>query len=280
MSETPRPRIAVLDPDGGRLDVPVEVMVAEPRARMGTVALGLAGLAVLLGGFGVLSGLNFIADQFARGAVQGWAAVAVAGVGVGLLGTGVVREGRALFRLAAVDGVRARLGNPATARQAALDWLATLPEPVPASVRTLNDPDAVLAFLRDGPVATLRRRAEGLGTNAAVGVFALTAAVPSPALDAAVVAWRGVRLIRQVAALHGMRPGLLGTVALLRRTAAAASMTAIANVATDTALRALLSNPTLAALAGDAAGATIAARRMIVLARAAAAACSPLPPEG
>jgi putative membrane protein len=48
----------------------------------------------------------------------------------------------------------------------------------------------------------------------------------------------------------------------------------------NTAAHALLSNPLLAQLAGDMAGAGIAARRMIVLARAADAACSPLPPDG
>jgi putative membrane protein len=77
-----------------------------------------------------------------------------------------------------------------------------------------------------------------------------------------------------------MRPGTLATLALLRRTALSAAGVVAADLATDTAARAFLSNPLLRHVAGDVAGAGVAARRMIVLARAAAAACSPLPPGG
>ena len=55
---------------------------------------------------------------------------------------------------------------------------------------------------------------------------------------------------------------------------------AFANVAVDTVTRMILSHPQLAHLAGDAAGSTVASRRMIVLARAASAACSPMPDDG
>ena len=70
----------------------------------------------------------------------------------------------------------------------------------------------------------------------------MTAISPSPGLDALVFAWRGVRLVRQVAALHGLRPGLAGTLALLRRTLQDAAMVAATDVAVDAAARALLSN--------------------------------------
>jgi putative membrane protein len=84
-------------------------------------------------------------------------------------------------------------------------------------------------------------------------------------------------LIRQVVALHGMRPGILGTLALLQKTALAAATVAAAEVAVTAATHAMVSHPLLRHLAGDVAGAGVAARRMIVLARAAAAACSPIP---
>jgi putative membrane protein len=50
------------------------------------------------------------------------------------------------------------------------------------------------------------------------------------------------------------------------------------DLAVDTLTRAVLSSPLLAHVAGDVAGGGVAARRMIVLARATAAACSPVPP--
>jgi putative membrane protein len=272
------PRIEVLDPNAARLEAPEALPPALPPRRMGTLALSLAGAAVLAFGLAGLSIGNFVADQFARSAALGWATLGVAGLGGGLLLAGLGRELRALWRLDAVDRLRARLADPSTRRQAALDWLATLPEggAVAEAVRRVNDPDAVLALLRDGPAARLRGEAEALGRRGAFEVFALTAAVPSPALDALAVAWRGLRLIRQVGELHGMRPGIFATVALLRRTLVFAGTAAFANVAVDTVARMMLSHPQLAHLAGDAAGSAVASRRMIVLARAAAAACSPV----
>jgi len=50
-------------------------------------------------------------------------------------------------------------------------------------------------------------------------------------------------------------------------------------IAVNTAAHAMIAHPVLRHLAGDIAGAGVAARRMIVLARAAAAACSPIPRE-
>lgn len=276
------PRIAVLDPAAPRLDAPPDLLPADlppPAPQIGSLAFGLAGVAVLILGLGGLSVGNFVADQFARAVPLGWATLAVAGLGGGLVGAGILRELRGLFRLEAVDRLRARLANPDTTREAALDWLANLPDAghLAGTIRIINDPDTILALLRDGPAAGLREKSEKLGRDAAIGVFALTAAIPTPTLDAMVVAWRGIRLIREVAALHGMRPGLIATTLLLRRTLMAAGMSAFTNVAVDTAFRALLSHPTLAHFAGDAAGASVAARRMIVLSRAANAACSPLP---
>jgi putative membrane protein len=253
-------------------------VVLEPSAGVGTLTLALGGAAVLLVGLAGLGTANFVADQFLRAAPLGWATLAVAAVGFGMIGAGIWRELRGLFGLRRVDDLRARLVDPARQRAAALEWLASLPEGAGLidSVTAINDPDAVLSLLRAGPAAALRGRAETLGRVAALQMVAATAAIPSPALDGLVVAWRGTRLVRQVAALHGLRPGLLGTMSLLRRVMTSAASVAAMDFAADTAARALLSNPLLQHLAGDMAASGIAARRMIVLARATDAACSPL----
>ena len=104
------------------------------------------------------------------------------------------------------------------------------------------------------------------------------AAAPAPALVVLLVSWRGLRLIRQTAALYGLRPGLFGTLGLLRRTAVAAGATAVTEAAVNTATHAVLSTPILTHLAGEMAGGAVAARRMVVLGRAACVACSPVPP--
>ncbi len=278
-----RPRFELEQLRSERLEAePLPALLADRPARgAGTVALGVAGLSVLVIGLAGLEVGNFVAAQFARAAALGWTTLGVAVAGFGLIGAGVWRELRGLFGLEQVDLLRAAMLDPATRRDAARTWLATLPEGealLPA-VLAANDPDVILALLRAGPGADLQVRAQALGRAAAVQMLALTAAVPSPALDGLAVAWRGIRLLREVAALHGMRPGMLGTLSLLRRAAGSATQVAATSWAADAAVRAVLSNPLLGHVAGDLAGAGVAARRMMVLARAAEAACSPLPPQ-
>jgi putative membrane protein len=208
----------------------------------------------------------------------------IAAIGFGMIGLGFWREWAALSALRAVDSLRAELAgtDPVQRARAARHWVRDLPEGpalLPA-IDAINDPDAILALLRAGPVAALRARADALGRNAALQSVAGVAAMPSPGLAALFVAWRGLRLIRQIAALHGLRPGLFATLSLLRRTALAAGAVAGVEIAANTAAHALLSSPLLQQLAGEMAGAGVAARRMVVLARAASVACTPVPPEG
>jgi putative membrane protein len=280
VSDPVRPRFELEDGALPRLEE-IAPEPGAPPAPAGAVSAGLlaAGAAVLVLGGAVLGAGDFVAAQFARAASLGWATLAVAAGGFGLLGAGILRELRGLLRLRGVDALRARLADPQTRRDAALEWLATLPEgaTLMPAIRAANDPDAILALLRAGPAAELRARAQALGRAASLQVFTLTAAVPSPAFDGLAVMWRGARLIREVAALHGLRPGGLGTLALLRRTAFAAAQSGAANFAADAAVRAVVSHPLLAHVAGDMAGGAVAARRMLTLARAADAACSPLP---
>jgi hypothetical protein len=49
------------------------------------------------------------------------------------------------------------------------------------------------------------------------------------------------------------------------------------DLAVSAALQAVATHPLLRHVAGDVAGATVAARRMLLLGRAAAAACTPIP---
>ena len=280
----PGPRILIEDPAAPRLlpEPSVPDASAEPAPRAGGAALALAGVTVLVVGLAALQTANFVAGQFNRANWLGWLTLAVAVLGFGLLFAAVARELRGLFGLARIDRLRAALGSGDAVRihGAARQWAARLPEAetlVPA-IDAANDPDAILALLRAGPAATLRARSDALGRTAAFQMAAGIAATPAPALAVLLVSWRGVRLIRQVAALHGMRPGLLGTLGLLRRSVLAAGLVAGSEAAINAATHALLSNPLLAHALGEMAGAGVAARRMVLLARSTAAACSPLPP--
>ena len=271
----------VLEPDPApRLEaLPMVVPVTEPVR--GGLPAALVGAGVLAVGLPALWGASLVSGLFERGDMLGWAGVAILVTGLGLIGVSVARELRGLWSLRQVDQLRADLASGETQRvqRAARRWLGQLPEHTAmlGAVDAADTPEAVLALLRAGPAQVLREAADGLGRTAALQSVAIVAAVPSAALDGLAIGWRGVRLVRQVAAAHGLRPGLLGTIALLQKTALAAATVAATEVAVNAAAHAVVSHPLLRNLAGDMAGAGVAVRRMIVLARAAAAACSPMP---
>jgi putative membrane protein len=263
-----------------------DLLVVEPALpkegrRWGFAALVAGGMSVLLLGLAGVESIDIVTDAFIRSPFLGGAAAGVAGVGFSMIGLGFYRELSALAALRGVDRLRAALGGTDAMRraQAAREWLRELPEgpALQPAIDAINDPDAILALLRAGPAASLRAQADALGRAAAVQSVAGIAAMPSPGLAAVFVAWRGVRLIRQVAALHGLRPGVFATLGLLRRTALSASAVAGVEIATNTAAHAVLSSGLLQHVAGEMAGAGVAARRMMVLARAATVACSPVP---
>ncbi len=255
--------------------------VATPRGWTGLGRL-VAGGAVLALGLAALDAANFVAAQFERGAALGWITLGVVGLGFGLIASAGWREVRGLAALRSVDRARAAFarGDLAAARAEALRWAAGVEEAagLQPALREARSVEELRALLLAGPLRSLEGRAAALGRTAALQAFAVSAISPSPALDAAVFAWRGVRLVRQVAALHGIRPGVAATWALLRRTLFDAATVAATDIAVDAAARALLTSPMLQHVAGETAAGAVAARRMLRLARAAAEACRVVPP--
>ena len=280
----PGPRVFIEDATAPRLEpeLPVALPNLDKPPRLGGAVLALAGVSVLVVGLAGLQIGNFVAGQFDRAAWLGWLTLAVAVIGFGLIVAAVAGELRGLVVLGRVDRLRAELesGNALRIHAAARSWAARMPdaEVLLPAIDAVNDPDAIVTLLRAGPVATLRARSDALGRAAAFQTAAGIAAMPAPALAVLLVTWRGIRLIRQVAALHGVRPGLFGTLGLVRRSVLAAGLVAGSEAAVNAATHALLSNPLLTHALGEMAGAGVAARRMVLLARSTAAACNPLPP--
>ncbi|SDC48570.1 DUF697 domain-containing protein [Belnapia rosea] len=288
MSDAPKGPRVILEEPAPRLDFQweqavVPVAAPAPRARWSGIGRAAAGAAVLGLGLAVLDAVNFVVDQFGRGPVQGWATLGVVAIGFGLVAGGGWRELRSLGALRAVDRARAAFARQdlEVARAEALRWAAGVAEAasLQPALRQAGSTEELRALLEGGPLRLLDAEAAGLGRVAAVQAFSITAISPSPGLDALVFAWRGVRLVRQVAALHGLRPGFAGTLALVRRTLLDAATVAATDVAVDAAARALLSNKLLEQFAGEAAAGAVAARRMLRLARVAAEACRIVPPR-
>jgi uncharacterized membrane protein YcjF (UPF0283 family) len=279
MDTAPEPFLLLEPAAAPRLEaLPLVFPTAEPVRWLRSPAL--IGAAILGFGFPVFCTAWLVSGLFDRWDPLGWVGLVVLLGGLGLIGVSIARELTALAALRRVDHLRADLASGETEKvaKAARRWLEALPQhaSIMPALATADSPEAMLALLRSGPGQALRDGTDLLGRTAALQSVAIVAATPSPALDMLTVGWCGVRLIRQVAALHGMRPGVLGTLALLQKTALAAATVAATELAVNAATHAVIAHPLLRHLAGDVAGAGVAARRMIVLSRAAAAACSPL----
>jgi putative membrane protein len=280
MDTAPEPFLLLEPAAAPRLEaVPSISPTAEPFRWRASPAL--VGAGILAFGFLILWAAWLVSALFDHWGALGWAGLVVLLTGLSLIGAGIGQELSGLAALRRVGRLRAELasGEAARVEKAARRWLEVLPQQagILPALAAADTPESVLALLRAGPAQALRDATDVLGRTAALQSIAIVAATPSPALDALTIGWCGLRLLRQVAELHGMRPGILGTLVLLQKTALAAATVAAAEIAVNTATHAMIAHPLLRHLAGDVAGAGVAARRMIVLARAAAAACSPIP---
>ncbi|MCU0983989.1 MAG: DUF697 domain-containing protein [Acetobacteraceae bacterium] len=261
--------------------------LSAPGHGWGTLGLLAAGGAVLIGAWAAFGLAGMIAAQFAASPVLGWLSAGAVAAGVGLIGAGLGREARALASLARVDRLRAALADPAAplepTRAAALAWVRDVAARVPEAGRVVPAISAagsvaeIAAHLRAGVVSALVVEAGRIGRRAAVEGGAIVALSPSPALDAVIAGWRGLGVVREVAALHGMRPGYAAMRRLLARTVSIAATAAGADLIAQTAAESLVgATPGLREIAGAVPGAGVTAFRLYRLSLATAAACTPV----
>ncbi len=197
-------------------------------------------------------------------------------------------EVRAYRSLGTVERLRAVLlagdTTPGVARAEAGAWLSQLGAGTVdrAAVERMLEGATTVAevrgILRSQVADRLREMARSMGRRAAVEGATLVAVCPHPAWDGLIAGGRGLLVIRRVAALHGLRPGLAVTLALLRRVAwTAAGTTGISLMSQGLADHALASLPVLKHVAGALPGTGAVAVRLYRLAGITAEACSPVP---
>jgi putative membrane protein len=234
-----------------------------------------------------LSLIGFVVDQMARSTALGWASLVTVAAGVFAVLYGVAREVRSYQRLTRVDGLRNKLRLPAVpvevARAECTAWLETVaakladPESVRLAMNGCTTTGEVRAMLAHRAIGPLRDQATALGARAASQGAAMVAIIPSPALEGLAAGLRSLKLIREIASLYGLRPGVSVTLGLMRRAAVtAASVYGVNEIAAAAAAHFLTDAPVLRSIASAAPGAGITARRIYLLAQTVAEACSPL----
>ncbi|MCB1386034.1 MAG: TIGR01620 family protein [Nitratireductor sp.] len=204
---------------------------ARPKRRFGWGRLALSALSLILGLAATLMIDAFIRDLFSRNDWLGYAGLALAGLLVlGVVGV-LARELSGLWRLSTIDHLRqsaerARMdndlgrartvsrevgalfaGRPETARGRAL--LAEHGDDI------MDGKDAIELVERD-LLLPLDRAARAMVAGSAKRVSVVTAVSPRALVDLGFVLFENIRLIRRIGEHYGGKPGLLGSLRLIR----------------------------------------------------------------
>ena len=204
-------------------------------------------LGIFLGGVLIADAFAFVDTMFDRHPALGIAFALTLFVAIAAGITWITAEIRALHRIRSVDALRtesaglegdgygeaarfvARVKHAMDARPVVTSRFVALEDRI---LDTHSDRDVLSLFVRD-VVRPLDQEAYAVVARAARDTAVGVSASPVAMLDAVISLWRGVRMIRQVAEVYGLRPGLVGTASLLRRALTNAAFTATVDVAGD-----------------------------------------------
>jgi putative membrane protein len=278
--------------DTGRLDLGLPAVApAEPaprpsRVRRSPLAVAATGLGVLVVGVVGIDLARFIEDAFAHSAGLGVLASAAVAAGAGGASYWLLAELRGLWRLRSAERLRRLIpsalgGELKQEIDAAASILArdpSLGEAVASYRATLEvhhtGHDALELFDRF-VLAPADRLAQAAIRRAAAQAFAINAISPTVLLDTLLFAGRAMRLIREIAEIYGQRPGLAGTVHLLRRLASGAGLVGAADLVGGLVAQ-QLGGAVLERLSASTAESAYAAQKMARLGLLAMALCRPI----
>jgi putative membrane protein len=286
-----RPRILESE-ETGRLELSPPPVLAtnlpSPRTRRSRSPARVAttGLAILVLGLVGIDLVQFIDGAFVHGTGLGIAAIVAVAAGAGGAAYWLVAELRGLWRLRSAERLRSlipfALSDELKAEiDAAAGILAADPllSEAVARYRAIREPhhsghDALELFSRF-VLASADRLAEAAIRRAATQAFAINAISPTALLDTLLFAARALRLIREIAEIYGQRPGLAGTVHLLRRLASGAGMVGAVDLVGGILVQ-QLGGAVMERLSASAAESAYAAQKMARLGIIAMALCRPV----
>ncbi|HKM73435.1 MAG TPA: DUF697 domain-containing protein [Stellaceae bacterium] len=286
-----RPRI-VETGETGRLDLGLpaapEPSLAPPPARdfPSPFAVAVTGLGILVIGVVGIDLAQFVDGAFAHGTGVGVLAAIAVTAGAGGAAYWLIAELRGLMRLRSAERLRRLIASALSgelkqeigAATAILARDPLLGEAV-ARYRAALEPhhtghDALELFARF-VLAPADRLAQAAIRRAATQAFAINAISPTVLLDTLFFAVRAMRLIREIAEIYGQRPGLAGTVHLLRRLASGAALVGAVDVVGGVIAQ-QLGGAVLERLSAGAAESAYAAQKMARLGLIATALCRPI----
>ena len=257
-----------------------------PSRRRSPFGVAVTGLGILAVGVVGIDLVQFVEGAFAQGTGLGVAAAAAVAAGCGGAAYWLLAELRGLLRLRSAERLRRLIPSAlASELKPEIDAAATILERDPLlgeavnRYRTVLEPhhtgrDALELFSRfvlipaDQLAQTAIRRASAQA-------FAINAISPTALLDTLLFAARAMRLVREIAEIYGQRPGLAGTVHLLRRLAGGAGLVGAVDLVGGVLVQ-QLGGAVVERLSASAAESAYAAQKMARLGIIAMALCRPI----
>jgi putative membrane protein len=286
-----RPRILETE-ETGRLELNLqpapETNLPSPRTRRSRspFAVAVAGLGILALGIVGIDLVQFIDGAFLHGTGFGVFALTAVAAGCGGAGYWLMAELRGLLRLRSAERLRRLIPSAVSSElKSEIDIAAAILARDPllgeavGRYRAVLEPhhtgrDALELFSRF-VLAPADRLAEGATRRATVQAFAINAISPTALLDTLLFAARAMRLIREIAEIYGQRPGLAGTVHLLRRLVSGAGLVGAVDLVGGV-LAQQLGGAVVERLSASAAESAYAAQKMARLGIIAMALCRPV----
>jgi putative membrane protein len=286
-----RPRIIETE-ETGRLELNLqpapETNLPSPLTRRSRspFAVAVAGLGILALGIVGIDLVQFIDGAFAHGAALGALALTVVAAGCGGAGYWLMAELRGLLRLRSAERLRTLIPSAVSSElKPEINIAATILARDPllgeavGRYRAVLEPhhtgrDALELFSRF-VLAPADRLAEAAIRRATAQAFAINAISPTALLDTLLFAARAMRLIREIAEIYGQRPGLAGTVHLLRRLVSGAGLVGTVDLVGGV-LAQQLGSAVVERLSASAAESAYAAQKMARLGIIAMALCRPI----
>ena len=285
-----RPRI-VETGETGRLDlglpaIPEPSVTPPARGFLSPFAVAMAGLGILAVGVVGIDLLQFVDGAFVHGTGVGVSATVAVAAGFGGALYWLTAELRGLWRLRSAERLRGLIPSALAGElKQEIDAAATILARDPllsgavGNYRAVLEPhhtgrDALDLFSRF-VLAPADQLAQAAIRRAAAQAFAINAISPTALLDTFLFAARAMRLIREIAEIYGQRPGLAGTVHLLRRLASGAGLVGAVDIVGGVIAQ-QLGGAVLERLSASAAESAYAAQKMARLGLVAMASCRPI----
>jgi uncharacterized membrane protein YcjF (UPF0283 family) len=255
--------------------------------RFGSGSIAMTGLLVVIVGWCVASlGLSVL-SSFQASSTLGSLALLVYTAGGGLIAYAGVSEWRALRSIRQVDTVRTVLRDSSVGleelRAVCVGWLQRLADRIAfdqaviGAIREADSREQIVSLLKNRLAGPLSEESRRIGRRVATEGSLLVAISPHQSWDGVIAALYGLRIIRQVAMAHGLRPSPIVSVILLRRTVRLAlEIAAVELVAQSVGSKILENTPLLRHLATAIPGLGAAELRLYRLALVSGQACNPL----